>query len=296
MKLEKSAREEALDWFVNHTGTRVSWPAQVRSMYIVNRAKGIHKPAGSPYALSIRQTLNSRYSDSDSVTYLPDGTSEMDYAQEGTNLDLFTNRAMMACWNDDVPIGVLHQLIDHDIARYEVLGLGRIVDFREGKFKIKQFIVTDFDGSLARSSGPDFELKLDLDERTKTYREITARRGQPEFRNKLIEAYSGTCAVTGTRVVAALEAAHIVRYHGVHSNHIQNGILMRADIHTLFDIGIININPIDFRIEIGNTEMDHGYMEYQGRRLLLPESRSDWPSKQALRIYLATPTYTSIQE
>ena len=79
------------------------------------------------------------------------------------------------------------------------------------------------------------------DERDRTLREIVQRRGQPKFRYDLIAAYGGKCAVTGCDVLQALEAAHISPYLGEQSNHVSNGLLLRADIHTLFDLNLFAI-------------------------------------------------------
>ncbi|RZM24778.1 MAG: HNH endonuclease, partial [Pedobacter sp.] len=70
---------------------------------------------------------------------------------------------------------------------------------------------------------------------------ITARRGQKSFRDKLLKAYEYKCAVTGCDVIATLEACHIMPYNGDYTNHIQNGILLRSDIHVLFDLGLLTI-------------------------------------------------------
>ncbi len=72
------------------------------------------------------------------------------------------------------------------------------------------------------------------DERERKLREIVERRGQPDFRKKLIVAYGGRCAVTSCDAPAALEAAHIIPSAGPQSHHVTNGLLLRADIHTSF--------------------------------------------------------------
>ena len=56
---------------------------------------------------------------------------------------------------------------------------------------------------------------------------IARRQGQPEFRKQLLALYGGRCAVTGSRVEAVLEAAHIIGYKGPETNRPQNGLLLR---------------------------------------------------------------------
>ena len=120
------------------------------------------------------------------------------------------------------------------------------------------------------------------DEREKKLREIVERRGQPDFRNKLIAAYGGRCAVTGCDAVAALEAAHIAPYSGPQSNHVTNGLLLRADIHTLFDLDLIGIEPDSMTISIAAVISTTVYADLQGKKLLLPANTHFSPNQEAL--------------
>lgn len=73
-------------------------------------------------------------------------------------------------------------------------------------------------------------------------RAIKSRRGQASFRNALLQAYSQTCFITGCKTEHVLEAAHIVP-HGDETNYcVFNGLLLRADIHTLFDLELLSID------------------------------------------------------
>jgi putative restriction endonuclease len=284
-EVKKTAHEEALGWFKEHAGTSVSWPAPIRDIYLANKAKGIHKPAGLGYALSVRQTLTGGY---DNLTrILSDGRWEISYAQEGNNPYLFTNKGLIACLNDDVPIGVLQQVRDGSSLNYQVLGLGRVVAFNAGQFVIRQLNLDNFDVYLALASRAKFVVQLDLDKRERIIRELNIRQGQPAFRAELLTAYGKRCAITGSGVVQTLEAAHIVPYSGLHTNHVQNGILMRSDTHILFDMGLLNINPKDFRVESGVFDNSEEYMNFHGQFLRLPAIKGDWPSRQALRLHLA---------
>ncbi len=71
------------------------------------------------------------------------------------------------------------------------------------------------------------------------YRQIVARRGQSAFRAALLDAYQNRCAITGCDAVPALEGAHLRPYRGPDSNVVTNGLLLRADIHTLFDLQLL---------------------------------------------------------
>lgn len=81
------------------------------------------------------------------------------------------------------------------------------------------------------------------DARSRVIAAIVRRRGQRSFREALLKAYSGACAITGCTIPAILEAAHVHPYKGDHTNVVNNGLLLRADVHTLFDLGLIAIEP-----------------------------------------------------
>ncbi|NIZ11107.1 HNH endonuclease [Pseudooceanicola sp. HF7] len=120
------------------------------------------------------------------------------------------------------------------------------------------------------------------DAREKTLREIAQRRGQKKFRQALLKAYDGACAISQTRVEAVLEAAHITPYLGEYTNHITNGLLLRADLHTLFDLHLIRINPTSVKVEISSTLYGTQYWNYHNRSLSLPLKATDHPSYLAL--------------
>ena len=77
---------------------------------------------------------------------------------------------------------------------------------------------------------------------------IVLRQGQGAFRDSLLEAYGCRCAISGCDVPEALEAAHIIPYKGEHTNVVVNGLLLRADLHTLFDLGLIAIDTADLLV------------------------------------------------
>ena len=78
---------------------------------------------------------------------------------------------------------------------------------------------------------------------------VRPRLGQSSFRVLVIDAYQRRCAITGERTLLALEAAHIVPYSGEGGHDVQNGLLLRADFHRLFDAGLVSVTP-DLRIRI----------------------------------------------
>jgi hypothetical protein len=112
------------------------------------------------------------------------------------------------------------------------------------------------------------------------------REGQPEFRKDLLRAYQTKCAVTECEIDSLLEAAHILPYkeHGKIAHHVQNGLLLRADIHVLFDRQLIAFRPRDgdVHIEVSNRLKGSGYENLDGQKLHLPIRPDHRPSRAAL--------------
>jgi len=80
------------------------------------------------------------------------------------------------------------------------------------------------------------------------------RRGQGAFRLMVMDAYDRRCAVTGEKTLPALEAAHIRPFSEVASHEVSNGVLLRSDIHRLFDQGYVTVDPIcDFASARGSA-------------------------------------------
>jgi hypothetical protein len=131
--------------------------------------------------------------------------------------------------------------------------------------------------------GHYFDPKNTRDERKKRRREIAQRRGQPAFRRKLLLAYEGKCAVTGCTAKQALEAAHILPYSGDKSDHVTNGILVRSDIHTLFDLDLIGIHPTKHTIVLARAIRGTSYDDFAGDKTFLPTDTGKRPNAEALK-------------
>lgn len=105
----------------------------------------------------------------------------------------------------------------------------------------------------------------------KTRREVeqTIREGQQQFRKDLLIYYGASCMVSGVKVGEVLEAAHILPYNGQSTNHITNGMILRSDIHRLFDKGLLGFRPEDFTIFISPNLECTEYQAYSGKKLKL---------------------------
>jgi putative restriction endonuclease len=115
-----------------------------------------------------------------------------------------------------------------------------------------------------------------------------ARLGQGTFRVLVTDVYRRRCAITGERTLPVLESAHIKPYalSGPHS--INNGLLLRSDLHKLFDRGYITVTP-EFHVEVSRRikeefENGHDYYAFQGSELVsLPEKPIYHPSRDYLQ-------------
>jgi hypothetical protein len=116
---------------------------------------------------------------------------------------------------------------------------------------------------------------------------IQRRRGQPEFRQRLLAAYDGRCVITDCSVVEALEAAHIVPYSAEGGYVTSNGLLMRADIHTLFDLHLLSICPDNNSVHL-NPRLYAGYGQLEGRLLRKPRDRVDRPAQDGIARHFVT--------
>ncbi len=105
------------------------------------------------------------------------------------------------------------------------------------------------------------------DERERTSRQVHTRRGQAAFREKLRGRFNDTCLVTRCRLPDLLEAAHISPYRGEKDHHPSNGLLLRADIHTLFDLELLGIDPDTLEVRLHPKLRGMGYDHLAGTSL-----------------------------
>lgn len=113
------------------------------------------------------------------------------------------------------------------------------------------------------------------------------RLGQGSFRVLVTDAYSRRCAVTNERTLPALDAAHIKPYSESGQHVVSNGILLRRDLHALFDKGYVTITP-SMKLQVSRRikeEYENGrdYYLLQGNGLRLPENPVNHPSQEYIK-------------
>lgn len=115
---------------------------------------------------------------------------------------------------------------------------------------------------------------------------VHPRLGQGAFRILVTDNYRRRCAITGERTLPALDAAHIRPFSEGGSHEASNGILMRRDIHSLFDLGYVTVSP-DMKFEVSKKireEFDNGrhYYALHGSEIVLPVEPNRHPDQSAL--------------
>lgn len=259
------AHAARLRWFAERSGQIVGWPGKDSAgRHLVTRAKGIFKPEDLEYALSVRIMLESPYPDGD-VSRSTDGTWSVAYHQERLDPDErdadYTNAALVRNMDDGTPVAVMREVPPPEKPRrYEVLGLAKVRGWEDGYFLLAggpnaegvdwtaltlQLAEEEAAGDEAEPEADGGPPTDDYDARRRVMRTVVARRGQPGFRSLLLEEYGRRCAVSGCAVEEVLEAAHLRPYRGPESNTAPNGLLLRSDLHTLLDLGLMRIRPED---------------------------------------------------
>lgn len=271
------------------------------------QSKGIYKPAGSQHALWIRSTLRGqrRYADSIPTIESPDGQWTLQYNAEDSrgeiHPDQWTNRSLLRCRDDKVPIAVFREVVGERRKAYKILGIA---------------FVTGWDGRHFTLSGTSIESPLEVptvsfDEATLPFTPFdppvspvqALRRPRPNqhtFKERVLWAYRERCALCGFGVKSGgeprgLDAAHIVPNdkRGT-TRDLRNGICLCANHHRLFD------KPVwgwaldeDYRLIVGRdkelvqTAETNCIPKLEGQRPpFLPEARRLWPHIDALKIRL----------
>lgn len=296
----------ALRWFESNAGRHFEQrPFDVGlTTKVTSLQKGIWKPARTEYALSVVQTHKGVYDDQDPI-FDDEGTWTYFYHQQGKTLeDLrdptrhYANVGLIRCEHDGIPVGVI---IPAETGRgYQVLGLAFVEkSHTPGYFKLVGPVsvgavpaaavaadeVAALSAALIGLPLEDFDPSAVRDDRLKVVAQVHRRQGGPRFRRALLSAYGGRCAMTEYDAVPALEAAHIIPYRGPQTNHPANGLLLRADMHDLFDLGLVAVDTGTMKIRLADELGGTKYERYEGKRLLLPGDASIMPSIEALDMH-----------
>ncbi len=116
------------------------------------------------------------------------------------------------------------------------------------------------------------------------------RLGQQSFQAVVLAAYRRRCAITGTKIAPVLQAAHIRPVSEGGEHRLDNGLLLRSDVHTMFDRGYLAVDP-SYRLRVSprlRTDFGNGEQYYakQGEAIELPARRTDRPEREFLEWHL----------
>jgi putative restriction endonuclease len=116
---------------------------------------------------------------------------------------------------------------------------------------------------------------------------VMPRLGQGSFRVLVTDAYNRRCAMTGEKALPVLEAAHIRPYSSGGRHELSNGLLLRSDLHRLFDKGYLTVDPNENVIVVSRRlkeEFDNGdeYYPLHGKPVQPPTGRNALPAREHL--------------
>lgn len=158
--------------------------------------------------------------------------------------------------------------------------LERIIRTRDTFNAIRPLDMAQVPSFLDSISGRDVDLDSEFDQHDvslilggHTESIVRRRRGQRQFRFKMIERYGEVCAFSGRQPPQVLEAAHLYSFANRPEHHANGGLVLRRDFHALFDAHLMTVNPRSLTIEIAPRLNDYdSYRPMSQRRLVIPEN------------------------
>jgi putative restriction endonuclease len=254
---------------------------------LINPQRGIFKPRQMRYLLSIR-TVYPRpggrvwYDDQRQVhRQIYEGDEAVDYAFMGQDADAAENRWLREAMENRIPIiyflGVAPGL-------YQAIVPAYVIDWDARSLKARVAFGTPAADAL--------DYPATAGERRYALREVKQRLHQASFREAVITAYAGRCAVSGLPEQRLLDAAHIIadKNERLGQPVVPNGIPLSKIHHAAFDAHLVGIDP-DFRVHVANRllkQNDGPMLEVlktlHGVNLHLPARRTDWPDRDRLAI------------
>lgn len=186
-----------------------------------------------------------------------------------TNVELLSPHFALKGWPEGKSTGsaIINRLRGHILEKSYLLNEGELAEFRT--------VINEFRGTTARliqqtNSGTTVDGVLVRDkteifeglERRFALQEV--RPEQAAFRADVLSRYAGKCAISGCRIEAVLQAAHILPFseHVEFRNDVTNGLLLRADVHILFDRALISIDPANYKVVLAPALLKSSYSSF----------------------------------
>ena len=170
--------------------------------------------------------------------------------------------------------------------------------YRETLEKYREFLISLTTSSVGKELGPHLDQVRRIAESrsvppympfdqnygvVQILSDVIRRRGEHEFRENLLNIYNYQCAITGSNLIGLLEVTHITPFPGSDCNRPQNCLILRSDIHTLWDLGLIAIDPKQFNVWVHPNITDSAYRALVGTIPFIPKMDADRPSSDALQ-------------
>lgn len=175
----------------------------------------------------------------------------------------------MACENYNGQLAMQKLVIDRlrNGDRDALRELGKRIDRLIGDARTTSYANADAADEATPPLAPAAYKIGGVDTRESLMRQITTRRGQSTFRQLLRDTHGDRCMVTGCTLMDLVEAAHISPYRGSTDHHPDNGLLLRVDLHTLFDLDLLGVHPEHLVVFINPVLVEAGYDHLAGQQL-----------------------------
>lgn len=257
-----------------------------RRIPFVNPRRGIFKPTQMRFVLSIK-TVYPRpgarvwYDDQREVhRQIYEGQESVDYAFMGQDADANENRGLREAMDNAIPLiyflGVAPGI-------YRALIPTFVIDWNPSTLKVKVAFRAEEEAELG--------VPQTVAERRYALRQVKQRLHQATFREAVITAYRGRCALSGLREPVLLDAAHIIedKHEQLGQPVIQNGIPLAKTHHAAFDAHLIGVDP-DFKIHVSRRILDQkdgptleALKRLHANQIYLPSRGKDRPDQDRLK-------------
>ena len=254
---------------------------------LMNPQRGIFKPQQMEYLLSIKTVYPKPggrvwYDDQRDVhKRIFQGEDVVEYAFMGDNPGAADNRWLKEAWRNKIPI---IYFLGISPGRYHALLPAYVVDWDPKALKSKI--------AFGRPDQEAYEAPEDAAERRYILRSVKQRLHQAMFREAVITAYDGRCALSGLPEPILLDAAHIIsdKDEKLGQPVVPNGIPLSKIHHSAFDAHLIGIDP-DYRLHVAGRLMEktdgpmlEALKRLHGGKVHLPARKVDWPDRERLEV------------
>jgi len=254
---------------------------------LINPQRGIFKPQQMRWLLSIRTVFPRHgariwYDDQRKVhAQIYAGDETVDYAFQGTNPEDYDNRWLRDAYECRIPIIYFLGVAP---GRYQAIIPTFVADWDAGSLKARI--------SFGLEDQPVTALPESAPERRYALRQVKQRLHQDAFREALISAYGGRCALSGLPEPLLIDAAHIIEDKDERLGQpiVPNGLPLSKIHHAAFDAHLIGVDP-DFGVHVARRllaqrdgPMLEALKQLEGRELISPRRREDLPDRKRLEM------------